>query len=282
VRHFLTLLILFYCLSVVGCKARNTVNDTELATATRATNNVQAVANTLGNIPGMVPYSDILKDQVRVWFSALALQAQDLKELSDKFQLDSNLSAQGLAVNPAAEAEKSKAQADKDVEDNDESQVGTWAWIATAGGVALWVARLLNVPGVQIMTDPVIKAAFGFVTKPLEQKAAEFEQKTKNLALTVESSMVGRAGLATLDQKLAHIPQINDYIKTATQGKASTIEQLFTYVAHANAIDSKTGSHEGVRQVLAIIKNEMDTEGKVPTAIHRIMDTSVEADRGVA
>jgi hypothetical protein len=276
VRHFLTLLIIVFCFSIVGCKARNKVNDTELATATRAKNNVTAVADTLDKIPGMKPYSDILDDQVRVLDSALMLSVEDQQELAQNFTLKSNLDPVGLAVNPQAEAEKSKEQADKDVKDNEESQTSGWGWVITAGGFALWAARMFNVPGVNLITDPLVGKLCGFVTKPLEQKAAEAQTKAQHLALTVESSMVGRAGLAHLDTKIAGNEDIKKLIAQFTGGKADSIEGLFTHVAHANALDSEDGSHEDVKTVLAEIHNDMKTEGKIPVVLKTIIDTTAE------
>lgn len=277
-RHFLTLLIIIFCFSIVGCKARNKVNDTELAVAHRAIKNVEAVATTLKKIPGMVSYGQILDDQSRVLSTTLMVSPEDLAELNAKgFQLESNLDLTELATNPAAAAEKSKEQADKDVKDVEESQSGSiWGWVATVSGIALWAARMLNVPGVNFLTDPMVKMAFGFVTKPLEENAALAQTRAKHLALTVESSIVGRAAMAHLDTKIGENESIKNLISKFTGGKASSIEGLFTHVAHANAVDSDEGNHADVKNVLSEIHNNMKTEGKVPVSLGKIIDTSAE------
>jgi len=143
-----------------------------------------------------------------------------------------------------------------------------WAGLTGVAGVALWAARALNVPGISLLSDPLIRLIAGPVLKPIEAKAAE----ATTAATVVMSSDIGRAALGKLDQYLSannldvH-KVIQNAVSKATGGAATSIEGLFKTVAKGVAVDQEKGA-EAADYLTALRSKDIDTHLGVPTVLN--------------
>jgi hypothetical protein len=181
-----------------------------------------------------------------------------------------------LQANPEGAAVVAEAEAAKREEAVKKEQEGGWiqallgwgGWI-TVGGLGLWLARTLNVPGIQFLSDPLIRGIAGRFIKPLESQAASLSKQAEDLSATVESSMVGRYGLRILNDLLT--PEIRDRISKLTNGQAYDAESLFKLLAKNHATDSGQGAV--VASVVDAIKDRLPTSNGLPAELLTLLAT---------
>lgn len=269
--HRLALLPLLL-VAVVSCANRpNTLGPVEYAVATGATATVREVAAT-PHVQKRAP------EATRVLNAAAgnlesSLQIADAKPEAIGQPLITSAQLEAHPVDAAAAAEVEAGKRDEAVKKEQEggwlqALLGWGSWV-TVGGLGLWVARILNVPGVQFLSDPLIKAVAGKFIKPLEVKAAEVEQKAQALTVTVESSLVGRYGLRVLNDLLT--PEIKAKISAMTDGRAEDAEELFKLLAKSHAVDAGQGS--AVTSVIDAVKDMLPTTNGQPLELATLLQS---------
>jgi len=260
-------LLILLSVTLIGCGQRT--NPQELRAVGTATENLHVVSGHLAQNPQTAPAGSIVADQARVIDHSLSLTEEKKKEL----QVQPTVSAVGLATNPQAEADKSKQDAAILIKANEDSRTGFWYWLtngsllATAGGIALFAARLLNVPGVQLVSDPLVRWLGAKWIGPIEDKAQQAQQQVQVLSTAVQSSMAGRYALRAIDEKLTE--EQRKSLLLLTGGKVSTVEDLFTWAAQAAARDA--GQSTEVHEVISHIKDSMPTTGGLPTVLAALL-----------
>lgn len=172
--------------------------------------------------------------------------------------------AQEIKSDPITSAQQAASLADERNKGSEESRksgilssILEWGGWASLGGIALWAARMFNVPGVQLLTDPLVKKVGGKWLNPVMEREQDFKDQIKHLTSTIESSMVGRAGLQQLDALLPD--EVIETISMMTGGKASNIDELFKWAAASHVRDSSEHNSLEVAKIVDMIKDSMPT-----------------------
>jgi hypothetical protein len=148
-----------------------------------------------------------------------------------------------------------------------------WSWAKLGGfglsalGVAAWVGRMLNVPGMQFV-EPLI-ASFA---PAIKRRAEDAERKASTAATAVIASDVGSFALLQLQNTLMKLDpdlkqRLPELIAKATNGKAESIQEVFKMVAKGVAVDE--GKQVEVKALLETLRNDdaMPTTLGQPTAV---------------
>lgn len=177
-----------------------------------------------------------------------------------------------------AEKDQKLAKLQK-VVDEEEKQ-GWWRFLAkgafwsSVAGIGVWVARILNVPGIGILADPLLKFIGRPVLRPVEEQAQAFSDKAATAATAVMASDVARFALGALQKKLdpSLSTALAEAISRATGGKATSLEGVFKMVAKGVAIDE--GQQVEVDSLLDAIRAEMPTKMGEPEAVAHLFKTA--------
>lgn len=148
----------------------------------------------------------------------------------------------------------------------EEERVGFWGGLlqwggwAGLGGAGLWLASAFNVPFVNILKDPLVRALAGKTLTDVEAQADAWSQKAGIAHTAIASSEAGSTGLKYLDAKLkTHDIDIEKHVENLSRGRATTIQGLFKLLAQGHASDE--GSHADVKAVLKEVRDKNNTEG---------------------
>lgn len=267
--HIIPLLAL---LLVSGCGyKRLSRNDTrEIATSNA---NTKVVAENLAKTPATQPHASILKDQAKVTDAVLNLDERQKAELN----VQPTVSAEGLAKDAKAEADKSRGDTEERLEGiKEDHESGWWKWL-TGGGIvtglmaALGVASKLGLPGAGI-AHAVGRMIAPKLVKQGEEKAEALEEKVAVASEAIVSSDIGRWGLKELDKRIPDgaRDEIADIVSKLTKGHATSVDGLFTYLAKHHAIDS--GKQGSVDSLLTELRGLLPTEGGLPSALNHLLD----------
>jgi hypothetical protein len=185
-------------------------------------------------------------------------------------QLRTDLDA-AKAVAEAKTAEAAKWQAQYTAESKEFKNTKFGAICIGAAGVGLWAARALGVPGIGVISDPLMRMLAGPVLKPIEARATEVAATAGTAATVVMSSDIGRAALGKLDRYLGtQNPEVSQLlagvIGKATGGTADSIEGLFKKVAAGVAMDAEKTA-EAAQYLTALRSKEMETHLGEPKVI---------------
>ncbi len=263
------LLPLTILLLLPGCfKNRpNTLGDEEYRSATGAAATVGEVSDSIRNEkPQHAKVLDAAEGNLN---QALQIDKANPKAIGAPLT-----TAEELTVDPAGAASRAKDEAErrgeavtKEQETSWFEEVISWGGWATLAGAALWAARLAGVPGVQYLSDPLVRMIGRPWIQKIEQKEREAQERIGSLAATVEGSMVGRHGLEALDRTLGG--KFSSEISRMTGGKADTVEGLFVWLASSHNIDS--GRSKQVEGVLKEITDHMKTEGGSADLVNKLL-----------
>lgn len=185
--------------------------------------------------------------------------------LTTAAELDADPSA--AAARAKEEAERRGDAVSKEQETSWFESLISWGGWATVAGIALWAARLAGVPGVQYLSDPLVRMIGKPWIQKIEAKEKEAQERIGSLAATVEGSMVGRQGLEALDRTLGG--KFSSEISRMTGGKADTVEGLFVWLASAHHTDA--GKSQQVDGILKEIKDHMKTEGGLSDLVSKLL-----------
>lgn len=270
-----------------GCSPRDpqTLGDEEYKTASGATQTLPEVVQVLHGPPlDVVDQAALAKvlDAVRSNLH-VSLQIEAQTQAKPEVVGSPLVTAQAFLTDPDGAAGIATDEARKREEAVTREQTATWwqrvlewsGW-TLLGGVALWGARQLGIPGVQLLADPLIRKLGSKVIKPLEAHAARVEATAKTAAATVEGSMVGRHALRAVDTLLGKLhPSAQELVAEAigrlTQGQAATIEDLFRHYAQAHAVDSVGIDSTAVDALVHTIKDRMPTEGGLAVEVAKAL-----------
>lgn len=205
-----------------------------------------------------------------------ALQVEQARE-DDAEQVGASLiTAEELAVDPVAAAASVDEQVtalehkiEKEQTTGFWEKVLQWSGWATVGALGVWVLRRLGVPGIGLLTDPLVRKVGGKYIDPLLEKQAEAEKQVGDLAATVEGSMVGRYALKELDKAMSD--RFQDEIEKFTGGSASTLEGLFKWASRSHAVDNPDVDSNAVAGVVDWVKDRLSTSGMVPDILKNLL-----------
>jgi len=174
--------------------------------------------------------------------------------------------------------EKNKKLDELQAKVEEEEKLGWWRKLASGGFLAtltaagLWIARLVGVPGVNLISDPLLRLVAGKIITPIEAKAQTLEKTAQAASTAIMASDAARAALGLLQQRLASSPELAEKIKEfllkATNGKASDLEGIFKMVAKGVAVDE--GQHGEVDALLKQVRAIMPTELGTPVAALKV------------
>lgn len=272
-RHYLIILFAF-CITSCGARDPQTLGDVEYKTATGATATVDVVAADKLLLSLLPAHSGVLKAASSNLHTSLQTEAVAQSEpakLGEPLVTPEALAddPEQAAVVATAEAEKRNEAAIKEQEASWWDSLLEWGGWGMVGGLGLLVARFFNIPGINLLTDPLVRKIGGRWIEPLEQHAQEAEEKIQHYAATVEGSMAGRAGLAYLDKVFGD--ELSPKIKEITSGKADSVEGLFKWLARAHVLDHGEHNSNIVGEIVDEIKDRMETVDGIPPSIKDLL-----------
>lgn len=154
-----------------------------------------------------------------------------------------------------------------------EENNSAWSWAKAAGfattalGIAAYVAKMLNVPGMQFV-EPLIAT----LTPHINARAARAQQIASTASTAVIASDVGSYALSQLQNVLIKMDpdlkqRLPELIAIATNGQAKTIQDVFKMVAKGVATDE--GKQMEVDMLLKTLRNDdaMPTKLGKPVAL---------------
>lgn len=275
--RFIPVILTGLLLAACGYREPSKLGPEEYRSATGAAATVGETVTVLGMLMSVVPqaYRSTIESLVRILNAAKSNLDASLQS-AEAAKADPSSVGKPLTTAAAiiADAPKAAAEAEKNAESNEqrvkEEQKAHWfvkllqwgGW-ATVAGAGLWVARAFNVPGINLISDPLLRMLAGEQLKNVESKAAEFAARLNVARKAVESSDVARQGLALLDQFMT--PELRAKIKGLTGDRADSVEGLFKLLAKGHAVDS--GVQGEVDALLTSIRNEMPTTGGLADAL---------------
>lgn len=269
---------------LVGCgeSRPQVLGDAEYESATGAARTTAEVAEALRpDKPAEALVLDVANQNLEN-----ALQMDEVRKESPELIGAPLTTSRALVTNPAQAVEEAQtlgAQRDQAVKKEQEkgwfSKVIEWGGWASVLGFGLFAARLAGVPGVQYLSDPLIRMIGKPWISKIEEKEAAAARRIKDLTSTVESSMVGRAGLKVLDDRVGD--KFADDIQKITKGQATTVEGLFKWLAAGHASDAYHHDGTAVKGIIDEVKDRMPTVGGLPTLIDRLL-TRAEGKTGEA
>jgi len=248
-------------LSLTSCGAGDsrTLGDEEYRSASGGAATVQVVADDEALKTSLPAHARVLSAAHGNLENALQTDQAAPEELGAPLVQPAELAQdpQGAADRADEEAQRRDAAVDKEQERSWFSKILSWGGWAAVGGGALWVARLLGIPGVQFITDPLVRKLGKKWIDPIEQAAAQADTKIRDLSATVESSMAGRAALKALDRLLDDDTKnhLSREIQKLTGGEADSVEDLFRWLAKRDA--SQKGTGKAVTSMVDEIKDLM-------------------------
>lgn len=278
-RHIIPLLPLL--LLVTACdRDPQQLGDREYWGATSSSATVRVVAEDPSLRQQLPGHSAILSRSADL--SDRALQVEKAREESPEKVGQPLTTPEELATDPLAASTSVDAQVialEEDIKKEQEKgfwdHVLEWSGWATVGAMSVYVARLLGIPGVGYLTDPLVKKVGGKWINPILEKEAEAEETIRDLTATVEGSMVGRYALKKLDEALKKLDeslgdQVKETIKDMTKGE-ETIEGLFKWAAKSHVVDNPDTDSNSVQEVVDFVKDKLATTGLVPDALLKIL-----------
>lgn len=246
-----------------GCKILNRVEEAKIV---KSAKNVEVVANDLKTKPATAPHAIILEEQARTTLTAVDPDEDTLSIAQP------DVSAEGLANDPEAEALKAQKQGEEDRKEIEESR--SWGFLGFLKDATFWGS--LGAAGLFVARMLLSKTGWG---APLAALIDAFSHKVpvvgpaikkgQSALGAVESSMAGRYGLQALDKLLGD--KYKDQIVELTGGKCATAEELFKYAAKTHAVDSATIKQTDVADLIDQIKDSMPTTGGLPTSIETFL-----------
>ena len=260
-------------LSLVSCGDRDPkqLGDEEYKGATSGTATVRVVAEDPALAQSLPDHSKMLVRSADLTDSALQVRDAKPEQLGAPLVTPEEIAADpataSARVNDLATQQEGKMQ--KERESNFFSKLLSWSGWALLGAGGLYVARLLGVPGVQYLADPLVKKVAGKWINPILEKEAEAEKKIKDLSATVEGSVVARYGLRELDKLLGD--DIKQKIRDLTKGEADSIEGVFKWLAKSHVSDSPEHDSNAVAGVVDWIKDNLATRGLVPEKVKELL-----------
>lgn len=273
-RHYLIIILFTFCITSCGARDPQTLGDVEYKTATGATATVDVVAADKLLLSLLPAHSSVLRAAISNLHTSLQTEAvaqEDPAKLGKPL-----ITAEALADDPeqaaitaAEEAEKRNEATIKEQEEGFWANLLNWGGWGMVGGLGLLVARFFNIPGVNLLTDPLVRKIGRRWIEPLEQHAQDAEETIQHYAATVEGSMAGRAGLAYLDKLLGD--ELAPKIKEITKGKADSVEGLFKWLSKAHVLDHKEHDSNVVGEIVDEIKDQMETIDGIPSSIKNLL-----------
>lgn len=263
-------------LVLAGCGASrpDKLGEEEYRGATAASATTRTVANDPALKGSLPEHSRILVKSADL--SDAALQVEKKREDDPLAVGDSLVTPEELEADPAAAADSADAKADAQMQAVTEEQeqglfskILSWGGWASLAGAGVWIARTLGVPGVQFLTDPLVKMLGGKKLKELEQRSEEMGQTLQHYMATVESSVVGRKALLAIDGLIGD--DIRDRIRTMTNGQADSVEGLFKWAAQTHARDRGEHDSTAVATIVDVIKDRLPTEGALPELVNSML-----------
>ena len=290
-RFFIPFLISLF---LVGCspsvaeiardEQKTEVSATERKQIVQAVTNLEPIGQHLEST-GRKPEGKAVVSQAEVIEKAMAIKPEEKVPPTVSFiqwQLakDDAAKAEGLAaqlegekkiLGSELEDKRKKLEAlEKAVEEENNS---AWSWAKAAGfattalGIAAYVAKMLNVPGMQFV-EPLIAT----LTPQINARAARAQQVAATASAAVIASDVGSYALAQLQNMLMKMDpdlkqRLPELIARATNGQAETIQDVFKMVAKGVAVDE--GKQVEVDALLKTLRNDdaMPTKLGKPTAV---------------
>lgn len=256
--------------AIIFCALLSSCDKTSMAATARGTANVREVAKDLDRHPSTQPHAAILGDNAELIDYANKITPDARAELQQGgYSVAPTVSAERLAADPDAEAQKSAKDLEDGKQELDDARERGWTWwILGAAGGLLALARVASrffpgvSPFVEMATGAVSWLGGGRTVKQVEQRAKAVEAKASALTELVAGSHVAHQGLRKLDERF---PELREKILEATNGKADTIEGAFTYLAKSYADDR--GTHDQADRELKQIRDAMPTEGGIPKVL---------------
>jgi hypothetical protein len=270
-------LSLFILTLLAGCGADrpNTLGEEEYKGATTASATTRVVAEDPALKRTLPEHSRILNKSADL--SDASLQVERKREESPLLVGAPLVTSEELATNPAAAADSADAKANEQMaaikleqEQSLFSKFLSWSGWATVAGGAIWLARVLGLPGAQFLSDPIVKIIGGKKLKEAEQKSEELGQTLQHYAATIESSVVGRKALHALDDMIGN--SLKDEIQKLTGGKSSDLEGLFKWAAQTYARDRSEHDSLAIASIVDQIKDKMPSKGDLPPFIYDLVE----------
>lgn len=285
-------LLLIACLLVVGCEPTRAEQERDAQSTVVKKEERQQVAQAVANLEpvgkhlettGRKPEGEAVLSQTDIIENALNIKPEEKplptvsylewqlakNDAAKAEELAARLSEEKNALSKDITAEREKlAQLEKVVEEEKNS---AWSWAklggfaVSAAGIAAWIARMLNVPGMQFI-EPVIAS----LTPALKARMAGAERKASTATTAIMASDAGSFALQHLESLLGKIDpdlktKLPGLIHSVTNGKAASIQDVFKMVAKGVAVDE--GQQTEVDALLMGIRDAVPTVMGQPTNV---------------
>lgn len=281
---FVIFIGLLMFLLLVGCGTRNpeSLGPAEYFAATGAASTIRVVSEDPALVSALPSHATILGAAAGNLENALQVTEADPASVGPALVTPSQLQSDPATAARAAQREADVRDKAISTERSKDfwSNLLTWGGWSVVGGIGLYLARAFNVPGVALLTDPMVKVLGSKWIKPMEEKAAQAEESVKVLSDTVESSMVAREGLKSLDKTLAAYggTEVADTIKSMTGGDVGTVDGLFKWLAQSHARNSAHIDSVAVADVVDEIRDTLPAKsGSLAGALLALMTTPTPA-----
>lgn len=270
-RHIVSLLPFLLLLTACGDRDPQQLGDKEYQGATSSSATVRVVAEDPSLRQQLPGHSVILSRSADLSDKALQVDQAPPEKAGKPLITPEELAADPIAASTVVDHQVTALE--QKIEEEQEKgfwdHLLEWSGWATVGAMGVYVARLLGVPGVGYLTDPIVKKLGGRWINPVLEKEAEAEETIRDFTATVEGSMVGRYALKQLDAALGD--QVKDTIRNLTKGEVDSIEGLFKWAARAHVVDSPDVDSNSVQEVVDFVKDKLATTGLVPDTILKIL-----------
>lgn len=269
-----------FMMSMTGCQSKTeierdeqkvVVGTEERKQIVQAVTNLEPVGQHL-EATGRKPEGKAVTSQTAVIEHAMAIKPEEKTPPTVSFiqwqlakddaakseQLAAQLEGEKKVLTAELDKERSKLQElEKKLEEENNSW---WSWAKLSGfglsalGIAAYVGRLLNIPGMQFI-EPVMVA----LAPALKKRADEAERKASVASTAIIASDVGSYALSQLQNLLMQLDpdlkkRLPELIAKATNGQAESIQEVFKLVAKGVAIDE--GKQQEVDYLLKALRND--------------------------